>query len=164
MSKYAKLLELLNADNPNPIPFDTTNISISEPLVDIGSDHNTKVTLSSISGTGFIGSVDVFYKRINLTELGTDIWLFSEVPFTQDIVMSILNTTRDAFLVVEDLEQISVPGMRVGDIRSIIFTAKNNSMNWIGQNSASIIIGFPGISNTLNQLMNFTLPSLGYLI
>jgi hypothetical protein len=163
MLVHDKLLELLNIDNPNTVIFDNNNISFSDPIAEVGNGYDTKILASALPGTLYTGSILLYYTRINLLELGNAVWLFSDVPFTTDIVISILNTARNAFLIVDDLETIIIPGMALGDIRSIVFTAKPNSVNWIGSNVASIIIGFPSIVNRLNTLLNTKMPTVGYL-
>ncbi|EKD22663.1 MAG: hypothetical protein ACD_84C00018G0004 [uncultured bacterium] len=159
MLPHDKLLELLNNDNPRQIKFDRTNVTFSNPIENIGEGYNTRINVDSVPGGGFLGNVDVFYHRINLADLGNDIWLFSDMPFTEDMIISMLNTSRNAFLLASDLDAMAVPIMAVGDIRSIVFTTQPNSVNWIGSNNAMLIIGFPGIVSRLDLFLNTTLPS-----
>jgi hypothetical protein len=138
-------------------------ISFGPPVPDSSTIRNTKITVNSIAGQGFIGSVDLFYNRISLSAMGNVVWLFSDTPFTPDSVISLLNSGENAFLMVEDVESIVIPEMRVGDIYVLSLTAKPNSINWTDRIDTSLIVGFPSIAASLRNLMNTTLPVPGYL-
>jgi hypothetical protein len=160
---YKQLLELINSNNPSIVPFSTVNISFSEPVVDIGDTWNTKITVSAIPSAGYVGSVDLYYNRIDIAEFGVGIWLFSDTQITNDSLIDLLNINRNAFLLVSDIEPIAIPDMVLGDIMVFPITIKNNSINWIGNNSVSTIIGFPVIAENLNILVNTVFPTNNYL-
>jgi len=163
-SSYDKLINLLNASNPNPVKFDSSNVSFSDPTPDTGTGWNTKITVNTVPNPKYKGSVDVFYRRIHLSDIGSDVWLFSEEQFTIETIVSILNTAKDTFLLATDMDAIAIPVMRVGDIRTVVLAANPKSLGWVGDVSVSLIIGFPGIASRLHSLMNTTLPGSGYLI
>lgn len=170
MSKYDQLLAVINSDNPSPIPFDLTNITFSDPVPDTGANWNTKITVNAIPNAGFRGAIDLFYNRIDLAAIGVDNWLFADVQFTEDIVLSLINTTRNAFMVPEDIAPLQIPGMRYGDIINVPLISDPISVNWIGQNNLNLFIGLTQIASSLqvaaalfDSLMNTDLATLGYL-
>ena len=160
---YDKLLELINSSSNGSVPFDLSMISFGTPVPDSSTIRNTKITVSSIAGKGFIGSVDLFYNRISLSAMGNVVWLFSDTPFTPASVVSLLNDGENAFLLVDDVESIIIPDMCVGDIYVLSLTAKPDSINWTDKIDTSLIVGFPSIANSLRTLMNTALPAPGYL-
>ena len=163
VSSYDKLIDLLNKDNPYAVRFDSTNIVFSDPIPDDGDSWNTKLTISAVPGSGFIGSVDVTYHRIPLSDIGEGNWLFSDEEFTIDTIVSILNTAKETFLLATDMNTIAIPDMRVGDIETVVLSAHSKSLGWIGSVGVTITLGFPGIAEKLNLLVNNTLPGDGYL-
>jgi hypothetical protein len=160
---YDQILALINNQNENTVPFSLSNISFSDPIADSTTDHNTKITVESVAGAGYLGSVDLFYNRISLQQIGSFIWLFSDEPFTPDSVLSILNDSRNAFLVSTDVEQLNIPDMTVGDIVVMPIVTKPTSVNYNGESTLSLFTGFPIIANSLDNVMNSILPSANYL-
>ncbi len=160
---YDQLLALINSSSNAAVPFDLTNISFGTQVPDSSTSQNTKITVQSVAGAGYVGSVDLFYNRISLTELGNVVWLFSDVPFTPDSVIALLNASMNSFLLVDDVDSVVIPTMRVGDICIVSLIAKPDSINWTDNIDTSLIIGFPSFEDSFNTLMNFTLPAAGYL-
>jgi len=163
-SSYDKLLDLLNINNPNTVRFDSSNISFSLPTEDIGNGWNTKITVNAIPNSKYVGSVDLFYHRIPLSDVGNNLWLFSDEPFTTESIVEILNSAKNTFLLVTDMDAIAIPEMRVGDIASVNLIAHRESLGWIGNVDVNLIVGFPSIASRLHTLVNTTLPGSEYLI
>ena len=158
MSSINKLIDLINADNPHPALLSKNNITFSIPTVEVGESWNTVVTVSAIQGSGYVGEVDVRYKRIDLTELGSSVGLISENVFTPDTVVSVLNKSRGAFLGIEDIDFITVPPMGVGDIETIALVARSDSLGWTGRINVSLLVGLPDNISLLHELLNIKLP------
>ena len=164
MGQYDQLLALLNRDNPSDTPFTADNVTFSNLSVNTTNNRNTKITVNEVPGAGFIGTIDVYYNRIDFQELDSNVWLFSDVPFTSDITINLLNTFRNCvFLQASDVQPLVIPGMRVGDIVVMGLVANATSINWIGQTQLSLFMGFPVIADFLNQLVNINFAAPGYL-
>ena len=159
LSSYERLMELINSSNPQTTPFDSNSIKFSDPISDLGNGWNTKITISAMPDSKYEGTVDMHYTRIDLSRIGTGLWLFSDYPFTIQNIVDILNATKNTFLLSEDMGVINIPNMRTGDIDTIKLTTNPKSLGWIGEVNVNLIIGFPGIANILHQLVNFTLPA-----
>jgi len=163
-SQYDQLLSLINAANPTTHPFTLDNISFSPPEVNNNGNGNTKIIVSSIAGSGYVGEVTLFYERINFLDLNSTVWLFSDTQFTSDSAISLLNSDRNCiFLSDTDIVALNIPNMRIGDIVTMSLQAKPTSINWVGETNLSLFMGFPTIANALNDLVNVEFPTLGYL-
>ncbi len=73
MSGFESLLNLVNADNPIQQPLTAADITLSDPIEDIGPNWNTKVTISAVPGSRYTGSVDVCYNRVPLDALNNSV-------------------------------------------------------------------------------------------
>jgi hypothetical protein len=162
MSNADKLLALINADNPYPRPLTFDTVSFSAPLAVAGDGYNTKVTVSSVPGKMFIGNVDVFYHRIELTELGYT-GLLSEAQFTPESILASLNAQCGTDLTLADVEGFTVPTLEVGEPQTVVLTSKSDSFAWAGEKEVELLFGLPMEVNELHQLVTFTMPSDGYL-
>jgi hypothetical protein len=163
MSSQEKLLALINQDNPNPFPLTLAQVTFSDPVAVDNQLWNTKVTVSSVPGSGYYGDVDVNYKRNSFSELGDSVTVMSELPFTIETIVALLNTTRATYLTVDDIESIEVSIMDVGDIGTVVLNAKSTSLGWLGSVTLTALYGLPMDVDILHILMNHTLPSGGYL-
>ena len=161
---YDQLLALINQDNPVTPPFDLTNISFSNPVPNTTNSGNTMITVNALPNAEFVGSIDVYYNRIDFKDLDATVWLFSDLPFTEDITVGLLNTFRNCiFLQATDIVPLTIPDMRIGDIVVMNLTAQPNSINWVGQTSMSMFMGFPVIANFLDELVNLEFAKPNYL-
>lgn len=162
MNSKDKLLQALIAQNPPPIPFTDATISISDPAPADGGDWNTKVTVSSVAYGGYLGSVDVYYKRVDLSELGTDIGLESEFPFTVESLLAALNEARASWVSPDELETVVLPDQTTCVVHSVSLTAKPSAYGWKGTNTISILIGIPAEADLLHHLLHVIMPADGY--
>ena len=146
------------------INFNLNNVSFSDPVPDNSTGiRNTKIRVNAVPSQGYLDGVDVFYNRIEMTALGSGVWLFSDIEFTPDIIVGILNTARAAPILTTDLVIPVIPPMIFGDIVPVNLTADPLSLDWTGQNNMTMIIGFPAIASALNTLVNTTLPAPGFV-
>lgn len=160
---YDKILQLLNDGNPHHIAFTKDNVILMEPTENIGAAWNTKLNIKAMPDGPFAGMVDIYYHRIQLSSIGTDLWLFSDQQFDHDNIVNILNTTKNTFLAASDIDTTIIPLMRIGDIMTVVITANPNSYGWTGSNEATLIMGFPSVVNKLHTLLNYTLPGNDYI-
>lgn len=162
-SSRDKLLALINADNPWPMPLNFKCVSFSDPLPDLGQAWNTKVTVSAIPGFGFTGHVDVFYHRIGLPDTGY-IGIFTEEQLTPETLTALLALQKNIDIPVEELEDFSIPMFEaVGDMGTVVLAAKSNSYGWMGTTTAEVLFGFTQQSlDDLHTLLTVTMPSVGY--
>ena len=164
MTTISKLLELVNTGNPLSIPLTSDIVSFSDPVINYGVNWNTQITITANPGYYYTGSVNVFYKRIDLSVLNK-ISLLSDVPFTPEIIVSILKNIYNADVVINDFIPIDIPNLNnVGDTGTVVIEADSKSIGWNGKNDkVDLLFGLPFNINTLHQLLVDILPSPGYL-
>ena len=161
---YDQLLAMINTENPNTLTFNLNNISFSLPEINNDVNGNTKIVVTANPISGYVGNVTLFYDRINFQQLDSTVWLFSDLQFTNDAVVSLLNIDRNCiFLLNSDITPLPIPTMQTGDIVNLPLIAESNSINWIGETNLSLFMGFPAIEDTLHTLVNTNFPATGYL-
>ncbi len=162
MSSAEKVIDLINQENTPVYPLTTSVISFSDLTPDEETSWNTKLTVNAIPGQGYIGTVDIFYRRINLTELGLSVYLASEAPFTVSSFLEKLNNDRLTSMTEEDLEPDFLPSMDTGVPTDVLITATDGSLAWRGNVTVQVVTGLPETYNALHTLLNETLPADGY--
>jgi len=167
MSGYETILNLVNATNPIQQPLTKDDISFSEPIPVKGPDYNTKITISSVPGSRYTGFVDVFYNRPSLDDLNNSVInnIISDVPFTPQIIIDLLNSSRDTEFTLSDLIHCPCPpDLDVGEVASVKIAVKSNCLTWIGDANVSVLYGLPSNIGELHHLLNHVCPNDGYLI
>lgn len=179
MSGYETLLNIVNADNPIQQPLTAADVVFSDPVIDIGPNWNTKVTITAIPGSRYTGSVDVCYHRELLDALNNSVIneVISDVPFTPELILSLLNASRNTTFTLSDMVccdcgpvcncnkgGISIPDINLGDVASINLTIRSNSLAWIGDTNISVLYGLPTNIGLLHQLLNHVFPNNGYFV
>lgn len=147
-----KLLAALNALNSPPEPFTMANIVLSAPAPYSGPNPwNTKITVTAVPGQGYSSSLDFYYHRIDLTELGA-LAIASAQSFTMDgilVVLNGMNTAPDAEnaeLDVTDLQPVTLPNFSPnGDAQTITLQAVDSSIGWVGQTNVLLAYNLPDV-------------------
>jgi hypothetical protein len=157
------ILALIISDNPHPFQIIKESVTLSPPVADFSINGNTKITVNSVPGFGYYGSVDVFYHRITLPELG-EIQLLSETQFTPETIVSMINAKKrvDLTSLDLDLDSVIVPSMSVGDMKTVVLATKLDSLGWTGETDVSLLYGLPGNVNLLHEIVTEIFPSDGY--
>ena len=165
-----KIFEALTAKNPPPIPFNDDTVWLSEPspnldpLPQSGDDWNTMVTVIAKPGSGYSGSVNVFYRRVDLQRFAGTEALMRECKFTPQAIIDALNKCYLSFLSLEDLHEITEADLpcATGVVRCLTLTALDNSLGWIGTVTLPVVFGIPKEASRLHWLLNHTMPAPGY--
>lgn len=165
-----KIFQALTAENPPPIPFNDETVTLSDPTPSVdpnpgqGDEWNTKITVTAKPGSGYTGSVDVYYRRNDLRKFEGTASLVQECRFTTDTFLDALNRCQTVALGWEDLEPFDPKRLpcRAGVIRCIELKALDTSLGWFGTVVVPVVIGIPAEANALHQLIHNTLPSPGY--
>lgn len=139
-----KLTDLLNITNLPPKLFDATRLTYGVPeAVSGASDHDTQVLATAIPGMGYYGEQMIYYTRINLNVLESQVNLYSTDPFTLDTIVSMLNAQFDTFLTTDDLLAQNIPTLTPGNFEVITLQAAPSSIGWQGQVDITITYGKP---------------------
>lgn len=141
MDSAEKLRQLLNDQQLPPKLFTERNLIMRIPEADAGAEWNTRLELEGIPGRGYIGTDEVFYKRIplNLVERVTP--LRSVEPLTPQLVLDLFNASTGCWLVLDDLEEFTPPALEDGDSGSVTITAKSTSLGFTGSANINLEYG-----------------------
>lgn len=169
-SSRLKIFQALTAENPPPIPFTDETVILSNPVPSIdphpnsGDEWNTKVTVTARPGSGYGGSVDIYYRRIPLTRFEGTVSLCQEDRFTPESLIEALNRCYNSFLSLEDLEHIDPDTLpcQAGVVRCLELTALPDSLGWFGVVRVPVVIGIPLNSYRLHQLIHHKMPVANY--
>lgn len=152
-----KLLAALNALNSPPVPFTLENVVLSTPQPYVGNaPWNTKITATAMPGEGYSSSMDFYYHRIDLSEMGV-VEIASRQPFTVDNILVVLNNLNTAAidtradLTLADLEEVTLPTFSPnGDAQTITLDAHDTSIGWIGVNKVLLAYNLPDVGTLIN--------------
>lgn len=141
MDATDKLLQLLNETNDPIKTFTRINVG----FVDIGTVEVdgpiTKVTVVATPGRGYSGSVDVQYRRINLTEAADGKTVRSLDQMTPQIVVDLINNSLGLFLTLDDLVPFTTPTPESGTAVVINIEAQPESPGFMGIAQVSVEYG-----------------------
>lgn len=141
MDSAEKLRQLLNDQQLPPKLFTERNLIMRIPEADAGEEWNTKLELEGIPGRGYIGTDEVFYKRIPLNLIERVTPLRSVDPLTPQLVIDLFNASTGAWLVLDDLEDFTPPALEDGDSGSVTITAKSTSLGFTGSANINLEYG-----------------------
>ncbi len=138
------IIDLINIANSTTL--DETKISFGTPsvLTNNANNHNTGVQVNAVPGSGFRGSVDVTYNRLDIGLLFKNISLNLDVdlsgitnPSTKDLLTK-LNSKFGLGIEIEDIEDVAIDTS--GSIpHNHTITMADNSLAYIG--SVALTIG-----------------------
>lgn len=160
MTTKDQLIALINDANIPRFPFAPSDITFGTPIADATSIHNTRIPVSAIPGSGYTGSVDVFYNRIALTDTAISAGLMSEDPITTEAIVAQMNRHPAVVLTEGDMLPFTVPALQIGDIVTVQLQAHDDSLGWMGTAEVPLLFGLPPNSDELFDYMNHVLPRL----
>lgn len=158
MSTKDILIALINDANHTVVPLTESDVTLSAPAANSATSKNTKIVVSSVDHSGYTGSVEVHYDRINLQLTEPAGGYRSENDITVDDILAMLNVDSPVPLTVDDVD-IAIPPLIIGEIRTITISAKSDSLGWNGDAQVSMLKGLTPNSDDLYNLMNHLLPS-----
>lgn len=148
-------------------------VSFSEPTAITSATYNSKVTVSAKPGFRIKGSQTVFYNRWSLSILGNGTVINSAVDITMSAILLKLNPVGKDILTLEDLVDVTIPKLAVGESATVRLQAKTSSFAWVGyidvtlyrSNGTSsleetILAGLVTVQNKLKKLEEGTVTSV----
>lgn len=132
ITSTSKIIEELNVLNMPPKTFTDINISLQDIEVIDTETANTKLTVKSVPGRGYVNNVDIYYKRLVLGDIIQDADVRSLEDFTPASVVKLLNGAFGLFLTVDDFEPFTPPTVANGESEDLVLTAKPDSRGFIG--------------------------------
>jgi hypothetical protein len=137
VSSKDKLFALINATNPLPRPLTANNVELIDPRPAVGTDWNTRVTIRAITDKGYSREQDVFYRRIDLSDLEPIVYKASDVT-TPASLLALINARRGTWMELEDVQPFVVPVTPAGGQSSVVITAADESYCFIGQATVTL--------------------------
>lgn len=163
-SSSEKLIDLLNTEFTPQKEFSDKNLRFELPAEEVTADYNTKMMVKGVPGKGYYGSVELKYRRVPLSAIGDGVELRKEGQLTLEEICEMLNSSRNTFISVEELEDVVIPPLVAGDAHVITLTAKAGSIGWTGSQDITIRFGRPYLSVMIarNSLAAITPPGERY--
>lgn len=140
MSNKQEIIDLVNSNNPG-LALSLDSVDMTTPAIDTDDivESNTVVTILPKDGSGYKGNVTVHYHRVPMSDIPTPTTLTSNVPFTPEIVLNLLNTQRNTDFVVSEVEPITIPPMDPNVPVTITITATADSYGWTGSTQVDLV-------------------------
>ena len=137
-----KLLDLVNASNFPLVPLTLENVAVENVQPAEGDGYNTRATIRALENMGYRKSVSVFFRRLPLTVLGEGLSFSAILVTTPQKLLDAINTSRAAWLSLEDFEAFTVPVVtELGASESLTLTAKADSAGWTGSLTVEVALG-----------------------
>lgn len=162
MIHFDAIVDLINKNNTLYHPLTVNKLTPSLPQVAVNSTKNTVLTISAVFGSGYTGSVDVYYNRIDLSQLGSAVEVSSEEAFTVDSFLQAMIDKYGLSIVSEDLLPYDVSAIQTLEETTVTLTAHPCSLMWKGTIGVSTAVGLPS-PTTLELLDTFVQQTLANL-
>lgn len=153
MSSFDRLTEMVEEKNTPTYPLTRDSIRYVGVASDPSNQWNTRVTMQARPGSGYVGSVQLFYTRANLTALGT-LEFSQEAPFTIAQLCEMINAEKASQMTAEDLSNTYIPQMETGVVTTLILGAAEDSLVWLGNTQVSLLTGIPAKAPDLSNFLN----------
>lgn len=129
-----KLIALLNLNNLPPKDFTENNIRFSAPEVYEGPNGiNTQLTVTGVPGRGYAGSVDIYYRRLPLSNAIGNPVIASTTGFTVESILAGVNNAFGLFLDTEDFEPFEIPALKLNESAKLTLQTRSDSLGWVGR-------------------------------
>lgn len=164
-----QLVELINQDNQMQLTL--ADVSLSDPVAGNfefpqtdGSIkiRNAKVTVTATDTSEYVGTKDVFYNRLALSDLG-QVGIISSSPITSDQLLQIITSRKGIQMLADEFETILLPVLAVGATGRINLVAKATAVKWYGTLQVDYAFNLPPEMDILDHLINVILPSYNLL-
>lgn len=136
-----KLIGLLNEANQPPKIFTEGNIKLGDFVASEDPEFNTEMIVRAVPGRGYIGQKPVRYQRLDISTIVLDATLRSQVQFTPEAIVSMLNVKLKLFLSVDDLEPFDIPELTEGQTETVVIQTKPSSAGFFGEFSVVLEFG-----------------------
>lgn len=139
------LLSLIEKENNLVLEASDYDFSVPQPATPPeGSEasYNTTLTISNNNPAApYIGSVDIYYNRLNFADLAllADIYVHVEDVTTTHGLLPSLNRRYGLNLTTDDVEDIATVDR--GNYREATLRAKTTSLGWIGELDIGVVEG-----------------------
>lgn len=160
MSSFDRIVDMIDEKNKPVFPLTRTNIAFENVTSDPEEKWNTRVTVSARPTGEYVGSVNIYYTRTNMIELGPTLEYMQEDLFTLQALCDIINKDKNCQMTPEDLTLTELPAMESGVVKTFALSAISTSLVWLGNVQVSLLSGVPNEAKNLATFINVTLPPM----
>lgn len=126
-----RLLALINGSNFPLHHLDDTNVQLLAPQPAAGgARYNTNVQVRAVTGQGYTGEREFFYRRIDLQDVGLVVLDTNGLATAQELLDQ-LNSQYATFLDLADLEEFVLPEL-TDEAGELTLQARADSLGWTG--------------------------------
>lgn len=143
------LLDLINEHNGTNLP--ETAVQFGTPALTGRDAIQTRITVSATPRSGYKGSVEFTYNRVNLSFMGTNEpdLVIETNEVNMHAMISFLNTTFGINLTVDDIEDSEIPPQEP-DVNSFVpIIAKSGSLVWAGHHDLTFTLPLVELSSII---------------
>lgn len=140
-NSFELIIDLINAANNSTLDETKVSFGAPAPLTDDPSNHNTRTTVASVRGGGYVGSVNVTYNRLDIALLFNGIDVVIDVPdaVTTADLLPRLNEKYGLGLEVSDISDTNIDKSSGTGSYTHTLVISGGSYAYIG--SLSLIVG-----------------------
>lgn len=138
---FARVLTEVNEKNIPKHPLTLKNVKPGMPEPLVHEEFNTRMNLAAVPGTVYYNQVDIFYKRLTLSEILSDVTIRNTEAFTPQLLIDMLNSQYNLFLTIDDVEPFVPPVLEYGQSATITLTARDDSYGFLGSIEIEVVNG-----------------------
>lgn len=129
---FARVLTEVNEKNIPKYPLSLKNVKPGVPEAVVHEEFNTRMNLAAVPGTVYYNQVDIFYKRLTLSEILPDATIRNTEAFTPQLLIDMINSQYNLFLTIDDVEAFVPPVLQYGESATITLVARDDSYGFLG--------------------------------
>lgn len=159
-----KILDEVNEVNLPKYPLvDDLNVNLLNVAPIEAEDANTVLTIQAKPGRSYTGEVEIRYKRLDLSAILAGADLRSTEPFTEQMIIDLLNTQFQLFLTLEDFEDFDPPALELDQSATLTLVAKADSRGFYGSAEIDLMYGKTLLESVVGSrtLREFNHPDVG---
>ncbi len=146
-----RMYVVLNDTFVPPKEFNDKRLRFSTPTVVDKYDRNTMVTIYGIPGKGYYGEVDVYYNRVDVSELLYRFKFKTNIAFNKkNIVESFTNYVQEDFT-LDDFSDFETVSLANGDVLDTSIDINPDSLQWIGTLALTLENGLPELETAVGR-------------
>lgn len=132
---------VLNTQFNPPRDFSDKTIKYGLPQKTNLHDRNTTVRISGVAGRGYYGDVDVYYNRLDISDVVPLFEFRSQKELNRENVVTGLRNKHEIDIEPVDFDPFTLPPLEDGEVLERLFQVSANSLQWTGKLNAVLEFG-----------------------
>lgn len=147
-NSLTRVFDEVNQKNLPKYPISLKNVTVEPPTV-VQGERNTRVLLRAVPGRSYINTQELFYKRLDISDILTQASVMSDQPLTPQLLLDLVNSQYALFLTLDELEVFTTPTVAFGDSVTITLQSKSDSFGFIGSADVEFTNGKTPLSGVI---------------